>query len=127
MSEARPHKNHLLVLFDEVGDRTAAESLRNVDLSIAAADRPPLDEDEFWASDLIGLEVRDNAGNPLGEVSDVVSSAVQDRLVVTTPDGSVEVPFVPDIVTTVAEDHVVVDPPEGLLDPTNDERQTTNE
>lgn len=111
----RPHQNHLLVAFQQISDRSAAESLRNLELSIDARDLPPLEKDEFWASDLVGREVRDQHGNRLGHVSDVVGSVAQDRLIVTTPGETVAVPFVPEIVTEVASDHVVVDPPDGLF------------
>ena len=115
VTAARPHQNHLLVSFAEIPDRSAAEPLRNLELTIDAADRPPLEADEYWASDLVGREVRDVAGKRLGEVTDVRGSEVQDRLVVTTPDGPVEVPFVAEIVTDVTDDHLVVDPPAGLF------------
>lgn len=115
VAAARPHKDHLLVLFEEIGDRTAAEPLRNMELWIEAADRPPLEQDEFWASDLIGREVRNSSGHRLGEVTNVLGSTVQDRLVVTTPNGVAEIPFVVDIVTEVFDDYLIVDPPEGLL------------
>ena len=112
----RPHKRHLIVAFAEIGDRNAAERLRNIDLSIDAELRPDLNEDEFWVSDLVGLQVQDRDGAQLGIIGSVVTSEAQDRLVIDTGHGQVEVPFVPELVPDVLETHIVVDPPEGLFD-----------
>ena len=38
-------------------DRTAVEALRGAELRVARADAPPLDDDEYWAEDLVGCEV----------------------------------------------------------------------
>ncbi len=116
VSSARPHRGHLIVAFEEITDRTTAETMRNVEFSVEADARPALDDDEYWVSDLTGLEVRDRAGSRLGFVADVITAEAQDRLVVDTGDGRVEVPFVPELVPEVLESHLVIDPPAGLFD-----------
>lgn len=116
VTAARPHKGHLIVAFEEVSDRTAAEGLRNLELSIEAGDRPELGEDEFWVSSLIGRQAQDRSGSQLGIVSGVVTTEAQDRLVVDTGHSQVEVPFVPELVPDVLDTHVVIDPPVGLFD-----------
>ena len=113
---ARPHKNHLIVVFEEVPDRNTAETFRNVELQLSAADRPDLGADEFWVSDLVGLEVRTREDEQLGIVSGVVTAGIQDRLVVDTGHSEVEVPFVPELVPEVLATHIVVDPPAGLFE-----------
>lgn len=116
VAAARPHKGHLIVVFEEIPDRNTAETLRNVELQLATTDRPDLSDDEFWVSDLIGLEVRTREDEQLGIVSGVVTADVQDRLVVDTGHSEIEVPFVPELVPEVAATHIVVDPPPGLFD-----------
>ena len=54
--------------FAEVADRTAAEALRGVPLTVDRAALPPLDEGEFYVDDLIGLPAVDTAGVALGAV-----------------------------------------------------------
>ncbi len=113
-----PHSDGVLVTFDEVSDRTGAAELCGVTLTIDPADRRALGEDEYWPDALEGLAVIDRGGNRLGRVSGVVLGAAQDRLVVTTGDGTaVEVPFVTAIVAEIHPSlgHLVVDPPEGLF------------
>ncbi len=116
VSAVRPHKDHLLVAFEEVPDRTTAEAMRNLELLMEADRRPVLESDEFWVNDLIGLQAQDPSGSQLGIVSAVVTAEAQDRLVIDTGHDQVEVPFVPELVPEVMETHIVVDPPEGLFD-----------
>ena len=116
VTTARPHKGHLIVAFEEISDRSAAEGLRNLELVIDSDQRPELNEEEFWVSSLVGLQAQDRGGSQLGIISEVVTTEAQDRLVVDTGHGQVEVPFVPELVPEVLETHVVVDPPEGLFD-----------
>jgi 16S rRNA processing protein RimM len=109
----------LVVRFDGIEDRAAAEALRGVVLVVAAGDRPPLDDpDEFYASDLIGLAATTVAGVELGPVRDVVDVAGSDYLVVEVEGRERLVPFVSAIVPSVdlAEGRVVIDPPNGLFE-----------
>jgi 16S rRNA processing protein RimM len=115
----RPHSEGILLGFRQPLDRSGAEALRGVTLTIDPAERRQLDEDEFWPADLVGLAASDATGAPLGEVTGVITAAAQDRLAVTTPDGRVvEVPFVAAIVTEVdiAGGVIHMDPPPGLFD-----------
>ena len=55
----------LLVSFVEVADREGAEALRGSSLTIDPQDRRPLEEDEYWPEDLIGMEARDPSGTAI--------------------------------------------------------------
>jgi len=117
--EMRPHSDGVLLRLRQASSRTAAEALRGVSFTIGPEERRRLDEDEFWPEDLEGLTALDATGTRLGEVTGVVTGAAQDRLAVTTPDGTVvEVPFVAAIVYEVDIDGGVarMDPPLGLFD-----------
>jgi 16S rRNA processing protein RimM len=117
---SRPHSGRLLVLFQGVADRDAAESLRGTLLTVDSADSQPLDDpDEFYDHELMGLAVVTLDGSPVGEVTDVLHPPGPDLLVVGREDGGeVLVPFVRDIVPTidVPAGRLVLDPPPGLLD-----------
>lgn len=115
----RWHSGRLLVRFAGVSDRTAAESLRSTLLVADSSTSEPPGDDEFWDHDLIGLSALTTAGDPIGEVSDVLHPAGSDLLVISRPDGGETlVPFVAALVPSVdiAAGRVVVDPPEGLLE-----------
>jgi 16S rRNA processing protein RimM len=109
----------LVVHFAGVEDRTGAEQLRGVQLLIRAADRAPLDDpDDFYDTDLIGLQARTVDGTVLGPVTDVLHAGAADYLVLEVAGQERLVPFVRAIVPTVdrAAGTVVVDPPQGLFD-----------
>jgi 16S rRNA processing protein RimM len=117
----RWHSSRLLIRFDEVPDRTVAETLRGTELRVdVPADEHPEDPEEFYDHQLVGLAVHDEAGSVLGEVTEVVHLPLQDLLVVrrTDPDGAeAMVPFVTEFVPTVDPDKgfLVVTDSVGLL------------
>ena len=120
---SRRHQGRLLVVFSDVTSRTAAESLRDVGLTIGVDERRVLGEDEYWPDQLVGLTVRDPGGHVLGVVTAVETNGAQDRLVVRTTAGhEALVPFVRELVPEVrmAEGLVIVSPIEGLFSPSPD-------
>jgi len=118
VAEATPYRDDLLVRFAEVGDRTGAEALRGTSFTIDPADRRDLGDGEFWVEDLVGCDVVDRDGAPIGVVESVEFGAAQDRLAVRTDAGRFEVPFVDAIIPEVDLERriVVVTPPEGLFE-----------
>jgi len=114
--------DRLLVAFEGVEDRDAAERLRGVKLLVESGDiAPPEDPDEFHDFQLIGLAVHVGApdGDRVGEIVRVDHGPGADMLIVDRPDGrQTLIPFVAAIVPTVdvMAGHVVVTPPDGLLD-----------
>lgn len=120
VASGRVHSGRLLLTFEGVADRGAAEALRGV-LLVADIDsqETPEDPDEFYDRHLVGLRVETSDGEHVGEVGEVLHLPGQDVLAVRRTDGTEAlVPFVTDIVPTVDVDAglVVLTPPPGLLD-----------
>ncbi|RSZ62064.1 ribosome maturation factor RimM [Corynebacterium hylobatis] len=136
VATVRPHQGRLLVKFEEVPDRTAADSLRGMRF-MAAPLVPEDDDDAYYDHELIGLRVL-NVGavseeeanarayegaepepEDIGEVTSVIRGPAH-RLLEITLDagGETTVPFVHAIVPIVDLDNeaIVITPPEGLLD-----------
>ena len=118
---SRWHKSTLLVRFEELPDREAAESARGI-LLFATVDvaESPEDPEEFYAHQLVGLAAYDERGTHLGEVSALVRGGAQDLLTVRTADGrEALVPFVKALVPEVdlAAGRVVVADRPGLVTP----------
>lgn len=119
---ARIDKRMLLLSFTEFPDRTSVEHLEDAKLYCKESELLPLEEEEFWVSDLVGIEVFTTGGTKVGKVVSVVSTG-SDILEV-QPEGATDgktilVPFVKDIVPTVdmkGKRIEVVDIP-GLLEP----------
>ncbi|MER6013737.1 ribosome maturation factor RimM [Streptomyces bluensis] len=116
----RVHSGRLLLRFEGVRDRNAAEALRNI-LLIAEVDPEelPEDEDEFYDHQLIDLDVVTKDGVEVGRITEISHLPSQDLFIVERPDGSeVMIPFVEEIVTAIdlKEQRAVIDPPPGLID-----------
>lgn len=123
--EHRWHSGRLLIEFDGIEDRTAAESLRGTMLSVDVDDDArPSDPDEFYDHHLVGMAVQTVEGQRIGELLEVAHLPGQPLLVVrgdedvTGARREVLIPFVREIVPTVDLDQgvIVIDPPPGLLD-----------
>ncbi|GGM39839.1 ribosome maturation factor RimM [Longimycelium tulufanense] len=120
VAAARPHAGRLLVHFEGVPDRTAAESLRGALLTVDTAELPPIgDPDEFYDHELEGLVAELADGSRVGVVREVTHGPGADLLVLERDDGGEAlVPFVSEIVpeVDVAGGRLLLTPPPGLLD-----------
>lgn len=117
VSNARWNKDILVLGFEEVPDRNAAELLRGAKLFIDAEEIDN-DDDSWYEHELVGLDARVGA-EVIGRVSALRTMTVQDLLIVERPDGEeLLVPFVEEIVPEVNVDggYVLLTPPEGLLE-----------
>ena len=110
---ARPHQGRVLIQFEGVDDRTAAEQLLGVELTAAplVGDDAEIGDDELWVHEVIGAEVLDRTGAVVGRVVAVEANPAHDLLVL---DGGALVPMV--FVVEQHEGSLVIDPPDGLLD-----------
>jgi 16S rRNA processing protein RimM len=120
VASARWHSSVLLVRFEEIPDRNAAEAARGIVLHASVpADATPDDPDEFYDHQLIGLTAYNLDGVTIGEVTGLVHGA-QDLLEIRATDGRATlVPFVKALVPEVdpvARRVVVADRP-GLVTP----------
>jgi 16S rRNA processing protein RimM len=120
IATGRVHSGRLLLRFEGVTDRTAAEALRNT-LLIAEIDPEelPEGEDEYYDHQLIDLDVVTEDGTEVGRITEISHLPSQDLFIVERPDGSeVMVPFVEEIVSEIdlEEQRAVITPPPGLID-----------
>ena len=119
LTVVRPVKGGYAVRLTGVTQKEAADTLRGQRLWVPRAALPALPEDEFYHSDLVGLDAVDTGGAVLGRVHAVHDHGAGDLLEL-RPRGAaaVLVPFTQAIVPTVdlTARRLVIDAPEGLLD-----------
>jgi len=99
---SRPNGGRMLVAFEGIGDRNAAELLRGLTLVVPRSSLPDLPPGEYWPHQLEGCVVVTESGRMLGAITDVVANPAQDLWV--TVDGSgteVMVPAIREVVVDV--------------------------
>lgn len=118
VAAVRPMGEGLLVKFDEVPDRTAAELWRGRYVLLPAREVPPPDEHEVYLHDLLGMAVVLESGEPVGTVQDVFELPQGLAIDVARDTGTVMVPFDERVVAGVdrASRVITIHPPAGLLD-----------
>jgi 16S rRNA processing protein RimM len=118
VSQSRPHRDRLLVSFEEVTDRDGAEHLRGRYLFVPAEWAPALPEGEFWVHQLVGATVRTVGGRTVGRIRDIVHTPANDVWVVGGKQGEMLVPALKDVVEQVDVDAgtVVINEVPGLTE-----------
>ena len=115
----RPIKNGFAGRIAEVATKEQADALKGTQLYASRDQLPTLPDDEYYYTDLIGLEVFDTGGAPLGHVKSVQNHGASDLLEVHAPGATATVllPFTRAAVPTVdlSARRIVADPPEGLF------------
>ncbi|HLY28978.1 MAG TPA: ribosome maturation factor RimM [Aggregatilineales bacterium] len=116
---AKRHKaDQWLLHFDEIEDRDAAELLRKLYMFVSLEDAVPLEDDEIYLFQLIGLEARTVAGELLGRVEDIIETGANDVYVIRGgPYGEVLIPAIPGVVRNINVEAgtITVEPLPGLL------------
>jgi 16S rRNA processing protein RimM len=107
---AKSHSGDVTATLVDVTERDVAEALKGATVQVSRADFPALPEDEYYWTDLIGLDVVNLQGEALGKVADMMSNGPQSILRIvpaadpSAPDVKTEerlVPFVDQFVKTV--------------------------
>lgn len=115
----RAIKNGLAARLTGISTKEEAEALKGLQLFVPRDRFPELEDDEFYYTDLVNLEVRDTGGAVLGRVKSVQNHGATDLLEIYGPGlkTTVLLPFTKQAVPTVdiAGGRIIVDPPEGLF------------
>lgn len=99
-------KNLVIVKFKEFDDISQVETFRKCDIMVTRENAVPLEEGEFFICDVIGAEVVEEDGMPVGTVSDVMETGANDVFVIQTADGKeVLFPSIPECIRSVDVEH----------------------
>ena len=79
--EAKEHSDTVVATAQDVDDRSTAEALRGARIFVARSGFPTAGKDEYYWVDLIGLDVINREGIPLGRVKELLSTGAQTVLV----------------------------------------------
>ncbi len=105
LEAAKIHNDVLVVKLKGIDDRDAAFACKGQQVAVPRDALPEPEENEYYWSDLIGLQVKNQQGVDFGTVTDVFETGANDVLVVNTGKelGNIErlIPFVDQVVLTV--------------------------
>ncbi|MFP4497727.1 MAG: ribosome maturation factor RimM [Vulcanimicrobiota bacterium] len=74
----RFHKNHVLFMFEGLNNPEDAAGFRNWHLLVPESLTPPLEEDEFYVSDLMGAKVEIKDGDYIGDIVSILPGGHHD-------------------------------------------------
>lgn len=111
----RAHKGGLLVFFDGVETRDAAEALRGSTLWIERSSLPPLPEGEAYIEDLLDRRVVLADGSEVGVLHHIEMPAGQMVWALRSEEFEFLFPAQREFIVSLG-DPVVIDPPDGLLE-----------
>jgi len=115
---SKPFKKGLIVQFEELRDRDSADLWRGRYLLAPFSELPPLEEDEVYLHDLVGMKVVSAQGEQIGAVTTFYELPQGIMLDIETSRGSVVIPYRPEIIvrTDIGARTIVIDDKLGFLD-----------
>jgi len=120
LESVRFHKGALLLKLQGCDDRDAADALRGALVEVAIEDAVPLEVDEYYHFQLLGVQVETEQGEILGEVAEILSlpKGANDVYVVYGPLGEILLPAVDEVILELdlGTRRMIVRLPPGLLD-----------
>ena len=101
VESVRFHQNLVLLKLTGYDDRDTAETLRGEWLQVPVEEGLPLEEGEYYLYQLIGLNVVSDAGEVLGQLSDVIETGANNVFVVSGTAGELLLPDIDEIVLNI--------------------------
>jgi 16S rRNA processing protein RimM len=120
IEDFKVHKSNILIKFSKYSSKNDVEHLKGAKLKQKKDLLAPLEEEEYFIDDLIGLDVFDETGNLTGKIDSIYPHAGSNGLIeIKTPDKKLKlIPFVEHIVPVVDIENkkIVINNLPGLLD-----------
>lgn len=101
----RLHQEAALLKLVGCDDRTAAEMLRGALVQIALKDAVPLKDDEYYEHQIIGLQVVEEDGTPLGKLTEIITTGANDVFVIIGPGGELLLPAIESVILDIDLDN----------------------
>ena len=112
-------KNMVILSFKEFKDINEIEKYKSCDIYVTREDAVPLEEDEYYISDVIGMEIVTEEGELLGKLEDVMQTGANDVFVIRlTNDKELLMPVIKECVLDMNYDtcKITVKLMKGMLD-----------
>ena len=87
----RKQNDRLIVKFKEIHDRNESELFRKTELFIKREDAVELDENEYYAGDIIGMDVYAEDGSKIGKLTEIYRTGANDVYQIKRDDNGKEI------------------------------------
>jgi len=101
MRSARLHGGILLLQLEGIDTRERAEELRGALLEVPEVELPQLERGSYYRHEIVGLQVFDRQGQPLGRVVQVLETGANDVYVTRSDEGELLIPAIDSVVKDV--------------------------
>jgi len=100
VEDIRPHGKGMLIKFKRIDTPEGAGQFRNQWVYSAMKDLPPLPEGQHYQHELLGINVVDENGNPLGVLKEIIETGANDVYVVKDDSSGKEIllPNIPSVI-----------------------------
>lgn len=118
IERSRPHGRSYVLKLEGVDDRNTAEALVGSEVFIAEDEIDVELPEQLLPFQVVGMSVRSEEGDVLGEVSGIIYSPAHDVYEVTGDNGTFLVPVIPEFIVSIDEEAatLILRPLPGLLD-----------
>ncbi|MFV0504349.1 MAG: ribosome maturation factor RimM [Lachnospirales bacterium] len=94
------HKKFVIIKFEEINNMTEAETLKDYVIRISDDEALPLEEDEYFIRDLIGIDVY-ASDEKIGIIKDVLVTGANDVYVVKTEGKDLLLPAIKECINNI--------------------------
>lgn len=102
VTRVRPHGKGLLLTFNGFDTPETVGRFRNLNVYVKTGDRPMLPEGEYYHHQILGINICDETGKPLGLLTDILYTGANDVFVVTNENGKeFLLPAIADVIVSI--------------------------
>ena len=114
----KANSGKFIIGLQDVDDINLVQPFVGCEICLKRGQLPGLEDDEYYWSDLIGLQVFTDDGTLLGTIADIFETGSSDIYVVRSEGREYLIPAIADVIKTVdpSGGRIVITPLDGLLD-----------
>ena len=115
VSSSRTHKGNVLITINDINDINLVLDKVGMKIYAPSDDEPPLNDEEYYIDDLVGLKVINQHDENIGTVKDVIEIPSGYLLeIIDDKDNRFLLPFVDEYITEITDDSIIINEIEGI-------------
>lgn len=115
VSSSRTHKGNVLITINDINDINLVLDKVGMKIYAPSDDEPPLNDEEYYVDDLVGLKVINQHDENIGTVKDVIEIPSGYLLeIIDDNDNRFLLPFVDEYITEITDDSIIINEIEGI-------------